>query len=232
MIPIKDNIRSWSFPLVNWLLIAANAVVFFYEIRLSPAGLEQFFSHFALIPAQLQLTNPLTYPPLFTHMFLHGGWLHILSNMWILYIFGDNVEDRLGSRRYLLFYLLGGLAAGLLQAQINPNSPVPLVGASGAIAAVLGAYFLYYPAAKVITFVPIFFFGWFIEVSAYIYLGFWFLTQLYPGLTSINAASGANAGGIAWWAHIGGFLFGLLLARPFAARKPRQVTYPDQYWPW
>ena len=151
MFPIKDTIRSRSFPLVNWLIILANALVFLYELSLSPVRLERFVSIFGLVPVNFHLNNPLTWAPLFTHMFVHSGWFHILSNMWVLFIFGDNVEDRVGSGRYLIFYFIGGVAAGLAQTLINTGSTIPAIGASGAIAAVLGAYFFFFPRAKVTT---------------------------------------------------------------------------------
>jgi membrane associated rhomboid family serine protease len=226
---------------MTWVLIAINTLVFLFETSLDPASLERLVRAFGMTPARLSLDNPaiwLDQPfillTLVTSQFLHGGWLHLISNMWTLFIFGDNVEDRLGSVRFVLFYLLGGIVANLLQAFVFPNSSVPAVGASGAIACILGAYFLLYPRARVITLIPIFLFPWFVEISSIVYLGFWFITQLYSGLFSLGMPEGAQTGGIAWWAHIGGFLFGLLFVRLFAPRrhpsKPRQ--YPDEYWPW
>ncbi|HCE17032.1 MAG TPA: rhomboid family intramembrane serine protease [Anaerolinea thermolimosa] len=232
MFPIKDTIRSRSFPAVTWLLILVNAAVFLFEINLSPRGLNAFVQMYALVPARLDLANPLTWWPLLTHMFLHGGWLHIISNMWTLFIFGDNVEDRLGSFRFLIFYLLGGVLAGLAQALLTPGSTVPALGASGAIAAVLGAYFFFFPHSRVITFVPLFFLPWFVEIPAVIYLGFWFVSQLFSGVTSLAVAGGMAMGGVAWWAHIGGFVVGLILARPFAAGRRVRPFYLDEYYPW
>src|SRR5512140_2173020 len=155
MTPIRDTIRSRSVPLVTWLIILANALVFFYEINLSPFRLDQLFLNYALVPAKLHLSNPLTWLPLFTHMFLHAGWFHIISNMWVLLIFGDNVEDRMGSLRFVIFYIMGGLAAGLMQDLLSTDPNVPALGASGAIAAVMGAYFFYFPKARVITLIPL-----------------------------------------------------------------------------
>jgi membrane associated rhomboid family serine protease len=229
MLPIKDDIRSRSFPLVTWLLIAANALVFFFMLGLSPTAQEAFVMRFGLVPASLDISRPASLLPFLTHMFLHAGWLHFLGNVWTLYIFGDNVEDRMGSLVFLLFYLVGGLAAAVAQTFFLQNSPMPLVGASGAIAAVMGAYFAYYPRARVMTLVPLFFLGWFVNLPAVIYLGFWFLTQVFSGVTQL--ASGTMAvGGVAWWAHIGGFVFGALLAYPLARR--RSPWYPDEYHPW
>jgi membrane associated rhomboid family serine protease len=167
-------------------------------------------------------------------MFLHGGWFHLLSNMWILYIFGDNVEDRMGSLRYLVFYLLGGLAAASLQILVDPTSKLPSIGASGAIAAVLGAYFLLYPRARVFTLIPIIFIPWFVEIPAVVYLGIWFVSQLFSGLASLGLPETASMGGVAWFAHIGGFAFGLLFCKLFTpARHPAFTRrYPDEYYPW
>jgi len=188
MLPLRDTIQSRSFPIVTWLLIAANVLVFFLELSLGLDAREQFVLTFALVPRQVNLLNPLTYLPFLTHMFLHGGWVHILSNMWIFYIFGDNVEDRMGSGRFLLFYLLGGLAAGGLQYFVDPTSAVPALGASGAIAAVLGAYILFFPRAQVITLIPIFIFPWIVNLPAVLYLGLWFISQLFSGTLALSTA--------------------------------------------
>ena len=218
MIPLRDTTRSHNFPVMNWLLITANGLVFFYELGLSRGGLERFVQTFALVPSRVQ-GEPLTFAiTIFTSMFMHAGWFHILSKMWVLFIFGDNVEDRMGSLPYLIFYLLGGTAAALLQTYVAPGSSVPVLGASGAIAGVLGAYILLFPAARVVTLIPIFFFISLIEVPALVFLGFWFVSQLFSGLASIGTA----AGGVAWWAHVGGFLVGLVLC-PLFARRSRQV---------
>ena len=232
MFPIKDTIRSRSFPLVTWLIILLNGLVFYYELGLSPLGLERLFRTYGLVAERFALENPLTWLPLFTHMFLHGGWLHFLSNMWTLVIFGDNVEDRMGSLRFLIFYLLGGVAAGLMQVFLGGAAGVPSVGASGAIAAVLGAYFLFFPRAQVVTFIPVFILPWFINIPAVVYLGLWFVTQLYSGLLALALPVGMTMGGIAWWAHIGGFAFGLLLAFPFAAGRKPYRWQRDEYFPW
>ena len=241
MIPIRDNIHSYSFPLVNYIIIGLNTIVFLFEVAMPANVLNQFLFTFGLVPARLHLlqpwlilASPLSLITLFTHMFLHGGWIHFLSNMWILYIFGDNVEDRMGSGRYLLFYILGGLVAGITQALIAPTSQVPAIGASGAIAAVLGAYFLLFPHARVITLIPIIIFPWFVEISSFVYLGLWFFTQFFSGITSLASPSEVSMGGVAWFAHIGGFLFGLLMVKLFIPRK-RAVytrTYQDEYYPW
>ncbi len=235
MIPIRDTIRSSISPVVNWILIAANALAFAFELSLSPQALDQFISNFGIVPASLNLSqpwmlisNPLPLITFFTHMFLHGGWVHILSNMWILFIFGDNVEGRMGHFRYLVFYLLSGLAAGLTQTLIAPESSIPSIGASGAIAGVLGAYLILFPHARVVTLVPIIFFFWTMELPAIFYLGFWFISQLFSGIMSLPTAG--LMGGVAWWAHIGGFVFGILAHRLFIKRRRSEYSYnfPDR----
>ncbi|HZD55773.1 MAG TPA: rhomboid family intramembrane serine protease [Anaerolineales bacterium] len=233
MIPIRDTIRSYNFPVINWLIIILNSLVFLYQLTLPPTALQSFIGTFGMVPSRINLAHPASLVTLFTNMFLHGGWFHIISNMWVLYIFGDNVEDRMGSGRYLVFYLLGGLAANLLQLFFAQGSSVPTIGASGAIAGVLGGYFLLFPRSRVITLILLFIFPWFVEIPAVIFLGFWFVSQLFSGLTSLGAVSGAQMGGIAWWAHVGGFVFGLLLVRVFS-RRPRAYNrwYGDEYWPW
>lgn len=232
MFPIRDTIRSRSFPIVTLMIVAANAIVFLFELCLSPAGLDRFFFTFGLVPVNINLTHPFSLFPFLTHMFLHGGWVHFISNMWTLFIFGDNVEDRLGSGRYLVFYLLGGFAAGALQVFLSPGSAIPSIGASGAIAAVLGAYFLFFPRAKVITFIPLFILPWFVEIPSLFYLGFWFVSQLFSGFLTLGTAGTVQAGGVAWWAHVGGFIFGLVIALPSLFRRSRPNSYPDEYFPW
>ncbi len=230
MLPLRDTIRSHRFPLVNWLLIAANALVFLFETQLSPAALTRFIRVFGVVPARIHPLNPLTWLPILSGMFLHGGWFHLLSNMWALYIFGDNVEDRMGGGRYLLFYLLSGAAAALLQVWVMPASRIPVVGASGAIAGVLGAYLVLFPRARVLSLVTLFFFVTFVEVPAGLYLGFWFLTQLFSGFAALV---GANMAGVAWWAHVGGFVFGMMSVHAFTEKHPAYYRwYPDEYWPW
>jgi len=232
MFPISDTIRSRSFSFVNWLLIIANLLVFaLIELPLGPRRLEQFVFTFGLVPAQVNLTQPASFLPIFSSMFLHGGWVHLISNLWALYIFGDNVEDRMGSGRYLVFYLLSGVVAALTQIVIDPGSRIPMIGASGAIAGVLGAYLILFPTARVVTLVPLFFLPWFVEIPALFYLGFWFVAQFFSGVMTLEMTTAM--GGIAYWAHIGGFVCGLLLVRVFA-RRPRAYYrwYPDEHWPW
>ncbi len=236
MFPLRDTIPSRTFPVVTWALIALNTAVFFFEASLPPRVQQALVEHYGFVPARLfageaPLWGLIT---LFTSMFLHGGWFHLFSNMWALYIFGDNVEDRMGPGRYLAFYILSGLSAALLQGALMPTSHVPMVGASGAISGVLGAYFLFFPTSRVITWVPIFlFFGTYIDVPAVFYLAMWFFTQLYSGLFSLSLPQGMQGGGVAWWAHVGGFVFGLLFARAFVpSYQRRRPWYPDEYWPW
>ena len=216
MIPLRDTIRSRRFPLVNWLIILANAAAFYYELRIGPAVLNGFINNWGLVPVRFWAEPQVAWVTIFSAMFLHGGWFHILSNMWVLFIFGDNVEDRMGSGRYLIFYLLSGVAAALLQAFLLPGSSAPMVGASGAIAGVLGAYLVLFPRARILSLVPILFIFTLIEVPAVVFLLFWFASQLFSGFLSLGGASGS---GVAWWAHIGGFVFGLLGAFIFAKRR-------------
>ncbi len=221
MFPLRDTIGSRSTPYISWLLIAANVVIFLFSYSLGARGFERFLQVFGLVPARLALASPLSLVTMFTSMFLHGGWLHLISNMWMLFIFGDNVEDRMGHTRFLVFYLLGGAAAGLVSAFFLAKSSLPMVGASGAIAAVMGAYLVLFPGARVVTFVPLFFLPWLIDIPAVIFLGVWFLTQLSSGILSIGAPTAFGA--IAWWAHIGGFVYGVVLARNFS--RSRWRTY-------
>ena len=197
---------------------------------------EELFYLFGIVPARF--THPDwaasvgfpvgNYWPLLTHQFLHGGWLHIISNMWALWIFGDNVEDRMGSLKFLVFYLLCGVIAGLTQMFSSPSSTIPSVGASGAIAGVLGAYLLLYPRASVEVVMPIWFYPFFFELPAVMYLGFWFLTQLFSGTMAL--ARPTQVGGIAFWAHVGGFVSGMFLCGIFVRRRSTRrarVEYED-----
>lgn len=214
MFPLYDTARSHKFPLINLILIGANAYAFYLEFRMSPAELEGFIFSNGLIPAQFLADMNGEWKTVFSSMFLHGGWFHILSNMWILFIFGDNVEARMGGVRYLVFYLLSGAAAAFLQIVVDPASQTPMIGASGAVAGVLGAYLILFPHSRIASLVPIFFIFTLVEIPAFIFLVFWFLSQLYSGLFALQG----SAGGIAWWAHIGGFVFGLFIASFFRRR--------------
>jgi membrane associated rhomboid family serine protease len=227
MIPLRDANPSRGTPLVNYVLIALCALAFLYELALGK-GLERFLFEFGLVPAkitmpeiagQFSLSERLT--PLLTSMFLHGGWLHLIGNMWTLYIFGDNVEGELGHLRYGIFYVLTGLIAAVIHVATNFDSRIPTIGASGAVAGVMGAYFLLYPRARILTLVPIFFFFTLLEIPAYIFLGFWFMLQFFSGTFSLLAGS-HNVGGIAWWAHVGGFVGGLVMLIPMKRSRSRE----------
>lgn len=235
MIPLRDSVLSRSLPVVTWVLIALNVGVFFHELALGP-GLDEFLRTWGFIPARyfhLAATDPGHWVgralPLVTSMFLHGGWAHLLGNMLYLWIFGDSVEDRLGHGRYLIFYLLVGLAAGLAQAYLYPESSVPTIGASGAISGVLGAYLVLFPTARVLTLVPLLFYFPVVEVPAALYLGFWFLTQLLNGLLDLGL--GGGGGGVAVWAHVGGFVVGMALV-PLLRRRDYPRVWRDQYAAW
>jgi membrane associated rhomboid family serine protease len=230
MIPLRDTVQSSRFPVVTVAIICVNAFVFLIELNLGSLGLEQLFFSWGIVP--LRFTHPrleANYFTLLSSMFLHGGWMHIIGNMWSLWIFGDNVEDRMGRAGFLCFYLLSGLAAGAVHIMTNPYSRVPTVGASGAIAGVMGAYLLLFPHSTVVTLVPIFFFMQVIEIPAVLFLGFWFITQLFSGTLSL--AAGTQAGGVAWWAHIGGFAVGFLWSLPLRRHTPvvrrRHYRYYD-----
>jgi membrane associated rhomboid family serine protease len=216
MIPLYDTARSRRVPIVTWLLIALNVLAFIYEIGLRAPDLERLVRSLGLVPAQLMAGPQTEWTTIFTSMFLHGGWFHMLSNMWVLFIFGDNVEDRMGGGRYLMFYLLSGVAAGLLQSFVLPGSREPMIGASGAIAGVLGAYLVLFPRARVASLVPIFFIFTVIRIPAPMFLMFWFVSQLFSGWLSLGGATGS---GVAWWAHVGGFVFGILAVYFFARRR-------------
>jgi membrane associated rhomboid family serine protease len=235
MFPIRDEIPSRRAPVVTWAILAVNVAVFLWQLTLPEPGVRRLFYLFGIVPARLSdpaWAAAAGFPPggllaFFTSMFLHGGLLHIVSNMWSLWIFGDNVEDRMGRFRFLLFYLGCGLAAGFVHWFSDPASTIPTVGASGAIAGVLGAYLRWYPGAKVLTLIPIFIYPLFVDLPAVVFLGVWFVTQLFSGAASLGA--GATAGGVAWWAHVGGFVAGLVLAGFFARRGPEQLPGPVRH---
>ncbi|AFN73721.1 rhomboid family protein [Melioribacter roseus P3M-2] len=231
MIPISDNIPSRHFPVINWTLIALNIIIFFFTLSLGKDA-EIFVKLFGVVPYRfINDFDIYEISTIYTSMFLHGGWAHIFSNMLALYIFGDNVEDRLGSFRYLIFYLLTGTAAALLHIYLNQDSVIPTVGASGAISGVMAAYIFLYPRAKVITLFPILFIPFFIDIPALVYTGVWFITQFFSGLLSI-VSNTAAFGGVAYWAHVGGFVAGAVLL-PFMLRnRKKRRTYIDEFYPW
>ncbi len=229
MFPLHDSIPTRFPPLAVWFLVFSSALVFAFELRLSEREIQSFFYLFGLVPARYthpEWAQSVGFPvgdywPFITSMFLHGGWMHIIGNMWFLWLFGDNVEDRMGSIRFLLFYLSCGLIAALVQIFVNPESTLPTVGASGAIAGVLGAYFVMYPRAQVVVMIPILFYPFIFALPAALFLAFWFLMQFLSGTSALFQS--AEVGGVAWWAHVGGFVAGALLHRLFfsAARIRR-----------
>ena len=224
MFPIRDTNKSSTFPIVNWMIIIINAGIFIIQVRLPRETVEIIFNTFGVIPIRFVEFHPLAPISLFSSQFLHGGWLHIIRNLWILYIFGDNVEDRIGHIQYLVFYIITGIAGGLLQVVTQPFSNTPMIGASGAISGVLGAYIFFFPRARVLTFVPIFILPWLVEIPAVIFLGIWFLSQF---VNVINEASTIVNSGIAYWAHLGGFGAGFILARRF--KQTRDSRYGSGY---
>lgn len=213
MFPLKDTQPSYRTPVVTILIIIVNVIVFLHEISLGPYERNHFIAAYGAVPDRLWL------PSLVTSMFLHGGFMHILGNMWFLWIFGDNVEDVLGRARYLLFYLLCGVAAALGQVMLNPNSHVPMVGASGAIAGVMGAYLVKFPHSRILTLVPILLFFTTFEIPAVLMLAYWFLIQFFSGVGEIGY-SHLSQGGVAWFAHVGGFLAGMALVKLMAVQQP------------
>ncbi len=231
MIPIRDTIRAQHKPVVTLGLIGINIVFFLRELALSPFVLERFFHLWGVVPARFmhpEWAAGAGYPkafilPFLTSMFLHGGWLHIIGNMWALWLFGDNVEDRMGHFRFFFFYILCGLVAGAANVIIYPNSRIPTIGASGAIAGVMGAYFILFPLARILVLVPVFFYPLLFEVPAVVYLFFWFFSQFWSGTLALVAGKG-GFGGVAFWAHVGGFIAGILLLRLFLKRKGKRNT--------
>jgi membrane associated rhomboid family serine protease len=218
MIPLRDVIPSRTVPFFNIAFIILNTVAFLFEVSMSEPTLETFMYAYGVVPARF------AWLPVLTSMFLHGGWLHFLGNMLYLWIFGDNVEDRLGHARYVLFYLSCGVAAALAHVYMNPASTIPTIGASGAIAGVMGAYFVLYPHSRVLALVPLFIIWEIIEVPAIIFLGIWFLMQFFSGVGSIASDATVQTGGVAFWAHVAGFVAGVVSV--FLLRKParRQWT--------
>ncbi|MGQ9661710.1 MAG: rhomboid family intramembrane serine protease [Kiritimatiellia bacterium] len=242
MIPLRDNVPARFTPFVTYLLIIINVVVYLHQANLDPRETEIFAHLYGTVPARF--THPVwgarvAFPPgavltLFTSMFLHGGLLHLFSNMWALWLFGDNVEDRLGHLRYLIFYLLSGVLAMGTHVFFNLESKIPAVGASGAIAGVMGAYMVNFPRANVIVLVPVLFYPLFLEVPAVFFLLVWFVGQLMSGTTSLLIRS-PGLGGVAFWAHVGGFVAGVFLGKVMCCnRRGKHLPYRsrDEYWPW
>jgi len=231
MIPLRDTTRSSSFPVVNTILIILNVTLFLYEIYLGK-GLDRFIFHHGLIPELLFSSTNLgiveRFSPFFTSLFIHGGVLHLLGNMLFLYIFGDNVEGRMGHFKYLVFYIICGFSAAAFQTMINIHSTIPMIGASGAISGVLGAYLIFFPRSRILTLLPIFFFIQLIHIPAAVFILIWFIIQFLSGVSTLSAKPGI--GGIAFWAHIGGFVAGLILARFFQKKESIRINRFSKYY--
>ena len=222
MIPLRDSLPSRTAPIVTILIIAINVAIFLHEWTMDPFTRNHFVAQYALIPRRFQAID------LFSSMFLHGGWLHLIGNMWFLWIYGDNVEDILGRFKYLLFYIGCGVAAALVHLFFNIDSRIPTVGASGAIAGVMGAYLLKFPHSRIVTLIPIFIFFTTVEIPAWIMLAYWFIIQLFSGVGEFTRA-GVNEGGIAWFAHVGGFVAGMVLVKLLGAKQPYR-RYSEYRW--
>lgn len=227
MFPVQNTAPSRYPPLATWGLIAVNCAIFLVQIRLPPVEADALTARFALIPARYCCGNadlgPADFLPFFTMMFLHGGWLHLILNMWALGVFGGPVEDRLGPARYLLLYFACGVIAALTHYQFNPTSPVPALGASGAIGGVIGCYVRLLPFSRLIVVIPILFFPFFFDVPAIVFVGIWFLMQLTQGMGELLTP--ATGPGIAWWAHVGGFLAGVFLGSLLVLPKREHRPY-------
>lgn len=236
MIPIKDSVPRRSTPVFTWLLILVNFLVLLYQNTLPPQALLLFFRNYGFIPADLTLLigedlslgSLAIIRPLLTSLFMHGGWMHLFGNMWILFLFGDNVEDNIGHFPFLLFYLIGGVAASLAHYIFNMQSQVPTIGASGAVAAVMGAYIILFPRARVIMLVPLFWIPFFFRIPAVLFIGFWVLNQFILGIFDLLGP--ARQGGVAWWAHIGGFIFGALAIAICGKKTYDNYDYDSRYY--
>lgn len=233
-IPLNDNVRRQVFWYSILALITANVIVFAYELSLG-ASINRFILTFGLVPARyttihgaIIVTDPVAFlVPVFTSMFIHGGWLHLIGNMLFLFVFGRSIEDRFGHGRFLLLYFVSGLGAALIDILFNMGSRVPTIGASGAIAGILGAYLVSFPTARITTLIPLLIFFWTVRIPALLMLGYWFLIQFIAGYQMLTIES-ATTGGIAWWAHVGGFILGMLLA----LTMPKRPRGPARIWPW
>jgi membrane associated rhomboid family serine protease len=225
MLPLRDDQARYSTPWVNYFLMGLNLLIFFFEATLDRRSLNLLIGQFGVVPSHLlaflagspRYSLAVVVLPFFTSLFLHGGWMHVIGNMWFLYIFGDNVEDYLGHFKYLVFYMLTGVIAMATHVVMNLDSTAPAVGASGAIAGVLGAYFVLYPRARVLTW----FFVFVVWVPAWIILGYWFVLNFLSGTASELAVRRQSMGGVAFWAHVGGFISGALLVKVFGERRLR-----------
>jgi membrane associated rhomboid family serine protease len=225
MIPVKDEIATRETPVVNYVLIAINVIVYLFMALAAPETQEAIVAKYAMIPAHfadgVTLADMMT---IFTSMFMHAGLAHLGGNMLYLWIFGDNIEDRIGHFRYLMFYLAGGVVASLTHLATNWGSELPTVGASGAIAAVLGAYLLLFPASRIVTLIPLGNFSRLTTAPAFVFLGLWFILQLFEGVMSFG---GADVSGVAFWAHVGGFVAGMVMVKlvPIEAKRERALTW-------
>jgi membrane associated rhomboid family serine protease len=233
VIPIRDINPTRTRPVLIYVIVATNVLVWLYQwsvhMSLGPEGMQALVMRYGTVPRLLLEAPDIFWYQPFTSMFMHGGWFHLISNMWFLWIFGDNIEDALGKARFVLFYILCGLAAVVGQVAVAPASQIPMVGASGAISGVLAGYVMLFPHARVVTLVPLFFIFYFAELPAYIFIFLWFGLQLLQGTLALGQTA-ADMGGVAWWAHIGGFVAGLVLIRLFRPRRPprpRVWTYGD-----
>ncbi len=215
MIPLRDVIPSRTTPVITVTIIVLNALAWLLEISMPARQLNEFLYVYGVVPASFSA------PTLITSMFLHGSWMHVIGNMWYLWIFGDNVEDRLGHGRFIVFYLLCGIAAAIGQIVADPTSTLPTIGASGAIAGVMGAYFVLYPSSRVLTLVPLIVFMEIVELPAIVLLGFWFLMQLFSAGTIAVTSASHGSGGVAFAAHVAGFLVGVVGVFVFRKPQPR-----------
>jgi membrane associated rhomboid family serine protease len=223
MIPLRALVRMGAFPSVTLLLIVVNTLCFLFEQALSPYAQQILVYRYGLVPGRLHLSS------LVTSMFLHGGWMHLIGNMWFLWVFGSRVEDTIGSAKYLAYYLLSGVAAAVVHLFFNLGSMIPTIGASGAIAGVMGGFMLLYPRARIVTLIFIIFFVTTMELPAALLLIYWFAIQLFSGLSTVgNVANLHDAGGVAWFAHVGGFLAGMLLLFLFGGPSHRS-SYEYRY---
>jgi membrane associated rhomboid family serine protease len=222
MIPLRDSQRSNSTPVITIGLIVVNVLAFLYQTSLDRFSLNHVIMEYGVVPSRLQLTS------LVTSMFLHGGWMHLIGNMWFLWIYGDNVEDILGHAKYLIFYLACGVAAALAHVALNGDSRVPTIGASGAIAGVMGAYMVKFPRARIITLIFLFVFVTTIEIPAYAILLYWFVIQIFSGVGSIGYSQ-ISQGGVAWFAHVGGFVTGIVLVMLMGTREPYRL-HRELHW--
>jgi membrane associated rhomboid family serine protease len=223
MIPLRDSQPSRNFPAITVLLIVINVAVFLFEWSLEPFSRDYFVNMYGMVPAHLRPSS------MVTSMFLHGGWMHLIGNMWFLWIYGDNVEDVLGRPKYVVFYLACGVAAAVVHYVFNFDSRIPTVGASGAIAGVMGAYVVKYPHARITTLLPIIIFFTTVELPAWFILIYWFVLQIFAGVGELANSSGVQQGGVAWFAHVGGFLAGAVLIKVLPTRE-RYRAYPELHW--